>query len=105
MLLAPDGLRRPDQTKLLLYVVTVLAIVLGMAFPPNRALAGMARQERTCGNARENRTVRLTAEEKVLDSIEINIENKGKMFHRFDSQALRIDPMHFCPVAPGKAMS
>ncbi len=115
-----------------LFVVTVLTVFLGLVFSSGRALALLAGQEKTCGNGPANRTVRLTAAEKVVDlgdgvtteawtfngttpgptieacegdSIKIVIQNKGKMAHGFDSHALRMDPMHFGPVAPGKTMT
>ncbi len=114
-----------------LFVVTVLTVFLGLVFWSGRALASLAGQEKTCGDGPKNRAVTLTAAEKVVDlgdgvtteawtfngttpgptieacegdTIKIVIQNKGKMAHGFDSHALRTDPMHFGPVAPGKAM-
>jgi nitrite reductase (NO-forming) len=109
----------------------LLAVFVAMIFTPGYSLAALAGQDRICGNGPTNRVVTLNAEEKIVDlgegltteawtfngtapgptieacegdSIKIVIENKGKMAHGFDSHALRIDPMHFGPVAPGKTM-
>ena len=95
------------------------------------ARAGLTGQESICATAPQSRVVRLKAEEKIVDigdgvtteawtfngtspgptieacegdSVKIVVENKGKMAHGFDSHALRIDPMHFGPVDPGKTM-
>ncbi len=110
-------------------VVTLFTSFLGLS--SGSALAALAGQESTCGNGPKNRAVTLTTEEKVVnlgdgitteawtfngttpgptieacegDTIKIRIENKGKMSHGFDSHALRMDPMRFGPIAPGKTM-
>lgn len=110
----------------------VLAFFFTTIFSARHALAAsLAGQQATCANGSKDRVVTLTAEENVVDlgdgvtteawtfngrtpgptieacegdSIKIIVENKGKMAHGFDSHALRMDPMHFGPAAPGKAM-
>ena len=113
-------------------IVTVgFIFFLGLTFSTEQAWAALVGQEKTCGSGPQNRAVRLTAEEKILDigegittdawtfngaspgptieecegdSVKITVANKGKMAHGFDSHALRLDPMHFGPVEPGKTM-
>ena len=112
-------------------IVTTIFIFLGLTFSAEQASAALVGQEKTCGSGPQNRAVRLTAEEKILDigegitteawtfngaapgptieacegdSVKITVTNKGKMAHGFDSHALRTDPMRFGPVEPGKTM-
>lgn len=112
-------------------VICLFSFLMGLTFSTEQAWAALVGQEKTCGNGPQNRAVRLTAEEKILDigegitteawtfngatpgptieacegdSVKITVANKGKMAHGFDSHALRLDPMHFGPVEPGKTM-
>jgi nitrite reductase (NO-forming) len=112
-------------------MVSLLGFFIGLVFSSEQASAALAGQENTCSSGPQNRVVRLKAEEKIVnlgdgvtteawtfngtapgptieacegDSVKIVVENKGKMAHGFDSHALRIDPMHFGPVEPGKTM-
>jgi len=112
-------------------VVSTLGFAAGLLFSSGYASAALVGQENTCGNGPKNRAVKLLAEEKIVDlgegvtteawtfngttpgptieacegdSVKITVENKGKLAHGFDSHALRIDPMHFGPVEPGKTM-
>lgn len=114
-----------------LIATSLLSFFIGLTFLAEQASAALVGQEKTCGSGPQNRAVRLTAEEKIVDlgegitteawtfngitpgptieacegdSVKITVENKGKMAHGFDSHALRIDPMHFGPVDPGKTM-
>jgi nitrite reductase (NO-forming) len=66
-------------------------------------------QESICATAPQSRVVRLKAEEKIVDigdgvTTEAWTFNGTSPGHGFDSHALRIDPMHFGPVDPGKTM-
>jgi nitrite reductase (NO-forming) len=114
-----------------LIITSLFSVLVGVSFLSEQASAALAGQESICGSGPQNRVVRLKAEEKIVDlgegvtteawtfngtapgptieacegdSVKIVVENKGKMAHGFDSHALRIDPMHFGPVAPGKTM-
>lgn len=114
-----------------LILSSLIGFILGGTFSSAQAWAALAGQENTCGTGAQNRLVKLKAEEKIVDlgegltteawtfngstpgptieacegdSVKIIVENKGKMAHGFDSHALRIDPMHFGPVEPGKTM-
>ncbi len=114
-----------------LIITAVFTFFLGLTFSSEQAWAALVGQEKTCGSGPQNRIVRLTAEEKIVDigegitteawtfngttpgptieacegdSVKITVENKGKMAHGFDSHALRMDSMHFGPVEPGKTM-
>ncbi|MGE5218308.1 MAG: multicopper oxidase domain-containing protein [Chloroflexota bacterium] len=112
-------------------VVSMLGFTAAILFSFGPASAALSGQVRTCGSAPQNRTIKLTAEEKVVDigdgvtteawtfngtspgptieacegdSVKIVVENKGKLAHGFDTHALRINPAHFGPVDPGKTM-
>jgi len=114
-----------------LIAVSLFGFFVGVTFSSEPASAGLVGQENICGSGAQNRSVRLKAEEKIVDlgegitteawtfngttpgptieacegdSVKIVVENKGKMAHGFDSHALRIDPMHFGPVDPEKTM-
>ena len=114
-----------------LIITSLFSFVVGVTFSSEQASAALVGQENTCASGPQNRVVRLNAEEKIVDlgdgisteawtfngtspgptieacegdSVKIFIKNKGKMAHGFDSHALRIDPMHFGPVEPGKTM-
>lgn len=114
-----------------LIITSLFSFFVGLTFSSEQASAALTGQESTCGSGPQNRVVRLKAEEKIVDlgegvtteawtfngttpgptieacegdSVKIIVENKGKMAHGFDSHALRIDPMHFGPVDPGKTM-
>ena len=114
-----------------LIATSLFSLFVGLTLSSEQAAAALAGQGNTCGSAAQNRVVKLKAEEKIVDlgegvtteawtfngttpgptieacegdSVKIVVENKGKMAHGFDSHALRIDPMHFGPVEPGKTM-
>ena len=114
-----------------LIAISLFSFFIGVTSSSEQAAAGLIGQENICGSGAQNRAVRLKAEEKIVDlgegitteawtfngttpgptieacegdSVKIVVENKGKMAHGFDSHALRIDPMHFGPVDPGKTM-
>jgi len=114
-----------------LIATSLFSLFVGLTLSSEQAAAALAGQGNTCGSAAQNRVVKLKAEEKIVelgegvtteawtfngttpgptieacegDSVKIIVENKGKMAHGFDSHALRIDPMHFGPVDPGKTM-
>ena len=115
-----------------LIAISLFSFFIGVTFSSEQASAGLVGQEKICGSGAQNRVVGLKAEEKIVDlgegiateawtfngttpgptieacegdSVKIVVENKGKMAHGFDSHALRIDPMHFGPVDPGKTMA
>lgn len=114
-----------------LILMSLFSGLVGLTISTKQASGALAGQENICGSGPQNRVVRLSAEEKIVDlgdgvtteawtfngtapgpvieacegdSVKIFVENKGKMAHGFDSHALRIDPMHFGPVDPGKTM-